>query len=112
MKNCAGKRSEGALRPQNHVFLAHFSIFWPYRAKIRRKTKNLNKGLLGTTHKLSLGTPLRTLLDYRVQPVGRPQSPDVEPKTIERLREIATAAATTIKIHLAGAYESPVTAKT
>ena len=37
---------------------------------------------------------------------------DVEPKTIERLREIATAAATTIKIHLAGAYESPVTAKT
>ena len=36
-----------------------------------------NKGLLGTTHKLSLGTPLRSLLSYRVQRVGRPQSPDV-----------------------------------
>ena len=37
-----------------------------------------NKGLLGTTHKLSLGTPLRSLLSYRVQRVGRPQSPDVQ----------------------------------
>ena len=82
MRNCAGNRSEGALRPQNRVFLANIWIFWPYRAKIRRKTKNLNKGLLGTTHKLSLGTPLRSLLSYRVQRVGRPQSPDVVPKCI------------------------------
>ena len=39
--------------------------------------KEQNKGLLGTTHNLSLCTPLRTLLDYRVQPVGRPQNADV-----------------------------------
>ena len=44
--------------------------------------------------------------------VSRPLNRDVEPKTIARLREIATATATTIKIHLAGAYEPPVTAKT
>ncbi len=41
-----------------------------------------------------------------------PLTTDVEPKTIERLREIATAAATTIKIHLAGVYKPPVKAKT
>ena len=40
------------------------------------------------------------------------QNPDVEPKTIARLREIATATATAIKIHLAGVYKPPVTAKT
>ena len=80
MRNCGGNRSEGALRPQNRDFQAIIPIFWPYRAKIRRKTKNLNKGLLGTTHKLSLGTPLRSLLSYRVQRVGRPQSPDVRQK--------------------------------
>ena len=44
--------------------------------------------------------------------VSGPLNRDVEPKTIERLREIATAAATTIKIHLAGAYEPPVKANT
>ena len=43
----------------------------------RKTAKNSNKGLLGTTHNLSLCIPIRTLLDYRVQPVGRPQSPDV-----------------------------------
>ena len=54
-----------------------------------------NKGVQGTLHKVS-----------------GPLTPDVEPKTIERLREIATAAATTIKIHLAGVYKPAVTAKT
>ena len=37
--------------------------------------------------------------------VSGPLTRDVEPKTIARLREIATAAATTIKIHLAGVYK-------
>jgi hypothetical protein len=41
--------------------------------------KALNKGLLGTTHNLSLGNALRSLHSYRVQPVGRPQNPDVVP---------------------------------
>ena len=36
-----------------------------------------NKALLGTTHKLSLCAPFRTLHTYRVQPVGRPQNADV-----------------------------------
>ena len=36
-----------------------------------------NKALLGTTHKLRLCTPFRTLHTYRVQPVGRPQNADV-----------------------------------
>ena len=47
-----------------------------------KTAKNSNKGLLGTTHNLSLCTPLRTLLSYRVQPVGRPQSPDVRREII------------------------------
>ena len=42
--------------------------------------KALNKALLGTTHKLSLCTPSRSLLDYRVQRVGRPQNADVRRK--------------------------------
>ena len=58
-----------------------FAIFWTFFRSTnltgRKTAKNSNKGLLGTTHNLSLCTPLRTLLDYRVQPVGRPQSPDV-----------------------------------
>ena len=77
MKNCAGNRSEGALRAKTRDFPTLFSIFWPYRPKTRRKTKILNNGLLGTTHKLSLGNALRSLQSYRVQPVGRPQNPDV-----------------------------------
>ena len=77
MKNCAGNRSEGALRPQNRDISALFSIFWPYRPKTRRKMKILNNGLLGTTHKLSLGKTFRSLQSYRIQPVGRPQNPDV-----------------------------------
>ena len=85
MKNCAGNRSEGALRPQNRVFWAHFSIFWPYRAKIRRKSKNLNKGLLGTTHKLSHCDGFRSLQSLFLQPVGRPQSPDVGTKKMKRI---------------------------
>ena len=36
-----------------------------------------NKALLGTTHKLPLCTPFRTLHTYRVQLVGRPQNADV-----------------------------------
>ena len=39
-----------------------------------------NKALLGTTHKLSLCAPFRTLHTYRVQPVGRPQNADVGPE--------------------------------
>ena len=66
MKNCAGNRPEGALRPQN-----------------RGKMKNLNKALLGTTHKLSLGIALRTLPHYRVQRVGRPQNADVLQETMK-----------------------------
>ena len=52
MKNRAGNRSAGALRPQIRAFSAYFSISWPNQAKIRRKTKNLNKGLHRTAHKL------------------------------------------------------------
>ena len=44
---------------------------------LKTRKRGFNKGLLGTTHKLSLCTPHRSLLDYRVQPVGRPQSPYV-----------------------------------
>lgn len=36
-----------------------------------------NKGLLGTTHKPSLYNRFRSLRRYTVQPVGRPQNPDV-----------------------------------
>ena len=36
-----------------------------------------NKALLGTTHKLPLCTPFRTVHTYGVQPVGRPQNADV-----------------------------------
>ena len=39
--------------------------------------KNPNNALLGTTHKLPLCTPFRTVHTYRVQPVGRPQNADV-----------------------------------
>ena len=50
-------------------------------------------------------------MDYKMQnkafhrtshKVRRPVNADVEPKTIVRLREIETAAATAIKIHLTG----------
>ena len=53
-----------------------------YTEKLRQPGNGFNKGLLGTTHKLSLGTPYRTLLSYRVQRVGRPQSPDVGGRNI------------------------------
>ena len=36
-----------------------------------------NNRLQATTHKLSLCTPFRSLLDYRVQPVGRRLNRDV-----------------------------------
>ena len=62
---------------------------------MKAKTTAPNKGVQGTLHKVS-----------------GPLTRDVEPKTIERLREIATAAATAIKIHLAGVYKCPATAKT
>ena len=39
--------------------------------------KEQNKALLGTTHKLPLCTPFRTVHTYGVQPVGRPQNADV-----------------------------------
>ena len=40
--------------------------------------KEQNKALLGTTHKLPLCTPFRTVHTYGVQPVGRPQNADVQ----------------------------------
>ena len=80
MNKCAGNRSEGALRPQNHDFSGIFPIFWPYRAKIRRKMRNLNKGFQATAHKLSLCKRLRTLLTYTGTAVGRRLNPDVGPK--------------------------------
>jgi hypothetical protein len=52
MKICAGNRSEGALRPKTSDFLADFMIFKPYGLQNRGKTKNLNKGLHRTAHKL------------------------------------------------------------
>jgi hypothetical protein len=39
-----------------------------------------NKRLQATTHKLSLCTPFRSLLDYLVQPVGRRLNRDVQQK--------------------------------
>ena len=74
----------------------------PSRGIALEKSIRFNKGLLGTTHKLCLGIGLRSRHSLDVRRVGRPQSPDVEPKTIVRLREIAKATATAIKIHLAG----------
>ena len=41
------------------------------------KKIRFNKGLLGTTHKLSLCNRFPSLPSYIVLPVGRPQSPDV-----------------------------------
>ena len=41
-----------------------------------------NNRLQATTHKLSLCTTFRSLLDYRVQPVGRRLNRDVGCKTI------------------------------
>jgi hypothetical protein len=52
MKNCAGNRSEGALRPKTSDFSADFMIFKPYGLQNRGKKKNLNKGLHRTAHKL------------------------------------------------------------
>ena len=57
--------------------------------------KNLQQGV----------PPLRAASGARV-------NADVEPKTIVRLREIETATARAIKIHLAGVYKFPATAKT
>ena len=72
--------AERQLRPPRRPALQQPTPRWGLRAVTPYPSDNeirQNKGLLGTTHKLSLCTPLRTLLDYRVQPVGRPQSPDV-----------------------------------
>jgi hypothetical protein len=61
--------------------------------------KALNKGLLGTTHNLSLGNALRSLHSYRVQPVGRPQNPDVQrPEMMKKNDELAMATATARKL--------------
>ena len=46
------------------------------------KNSDLNKRFQATTHKLSLCTPIRSLLDYRVQPVGRRLNRDVGEKTM------------------------------
>ena len=47
--------------------------------------KEQNKALLGTTHKLPLCTPFRTVHTYRVQPVGRPQNADVQRPEISEI---------------------------
>ena len=72
--------AERQLRPPRRPALQQPTPRWGLRAVSPDPSDNeirQNKGLLGTTHKLSLCTPLRTLLSYRVPPVGRPQSPDV-----------------------------------
>ena len=78
----------------------------------RKTAKNSNKGLQPTTHNWSAmhTASLATHLSGTVR--GSRLTPDVELKTITRLREIAKAAATTIKIHLAGVFKPPVKAKT
>ena len=63
--------------PYGQLFAISTTFFRNMNLMGRKTAKILNNGLLGTTHKLSLCTPLRTLLSYRVQRVGRPQSPDV-----------------------------------
>ena len=45
--------------------------FVPSRGTAPEKQIRFNKGLLGTTHNLSLGNALGSLHSYRVQPVGR-----------------------------------------
>ena len=49
----------------------------PSRGTALEKSTRLNKGLLGTTHKLSLCDGFRSLQSLFLQPVGRPQNPDV-----------------------------------
>ena len=72
-----------------------------------------NQGNVGLTARFSrFSEHFCTLQSFILMPVGRRLNPDVEPKTIVRLREIETATATAIKIHLAGVYKPPVTAKT
>ena len=50
-----------------------------------------NNRFQATTHKLSLCTPIRSLLDYRVQPVGRRLNRDVRDKKMKISRVSLTA---------------------
>ena len=71
-------RKSEEIGPYGQLSAVSMTILHSMNLTGRKTAKNSNKGLLGTTHNLSLCKPLRTLLDYRVQPVGRPQSPDVD----------------------------------
>ena len=54
----------------------------PSRGSAPEKQIRFNKGLLGTTHKVSLCAGFRSLQSLFLQPVGRPQSPDVGSKRL------------------------------
>ena len=63
--------------PYGQLFAISTTFFRNMNLMGRKTAKILNNGLLGTTHKLSLGITSYTRLHYRAWPVGRSQSPDV-----------------------------------
>ena len=68
------------LTAQKQRFFRRFFTFRALQAKICEKPMkipDLNKGFLGTTHKVPLCGGFRSLQSLFLQPVGRPQNPDV-----------------------------------
>ena len=65
--------------------------------------KALNNGVLATAHKLPLCNPLRTLLHYRVKPVGRSRPLTLDER--ETMMNLESTDLTVMGTTLAGALE-------